>query len=109
MSKYKTIRTTMAFSEKEKDMVEQMCQMMGCNPSELFRGWLREKYMKVFPPYRTAKVVMDNDQLTAEQLCERAGGVIKVKDGLNVCVIKVSESMNRVIPLDRPDLIPKKK
>jgi len=81
-------RTTFAFSEKEKAMLDKMCETMGCNPSELIREWIRTRYLKLFPPYRllTQTIKEEAEELTPEQLCEKYGGnVVRGDYGSMVC------------------------
>lgn len=102
----KTNRTTFAFSNKEKEMLDKMCEVMGCNASELFRSFIRDRYLKLFPPYRTDKLKGEGEEeLTPEQQCEKMGGVVGVREGIPVCIVKVSENITRMVPIGRLDLL----
>lgn len=88
-------------------MFKELCEKLGSGKSELIRGWLRDGYRREFPAYRSAALKQEKDfvDLTPEQICEQAGGVVKRKDGIEVCVLPLSESMSQSIPLTMTEKI----
>ena len=86
----KTIRIALAVSEREKEMLNKVCESMGCNSSELIRNLIRDEYTKVFPPYKASKAqpYTVEEKLTPEQRCERVGGQVKEIDGQMKCYVE---------------------
>jgi len=90
-------------------MLEQICEEMGCSRSEILREWLRNNYLKMFPPYRL-KVNDPSSQtpeveLTVEQKCEMYGGKVVNKSGTRVCTFrKIGSGMSGDVPIDSPEL-----
>jgi len=88
----KTNRTTFAFSDREKEMLNNLCKAMGCNPSELFRSLIRDRYLKIFPPYKNNvnNPLIPKEELTDQQICEMIAPGAKVEKDNNgnlICII----------------------
>ena len=88
---HKKIMIAFKLSEREKDMLNQVLEVSGCNMSEFFRGYIRDKHEKKFP-YNSVKMIRPImkesnplEEMTLEQLCEMGGGEIVKDGGVKVC------------------------
>lgn len=99
----KNNRITFAFSDTEKKMLDRLCETMGCNSSELFRSFVRDKYLKLFPPYieKKMKVIVETEEFTDEQFCEKHGGSISGSPAGSICSMKVGASTVKMLASDR--------
>ena len=101
-------------SSREEEMMNALCEYLGSRPGEMLRGLIVTRYTKLFPRYtqtrqeKVAAAAMAVEDLTPEQLCEREGGRVVNRDGVMMCSIPLSSSMNRYIPLSKPELFKKK-
>ena len=91
-------------SEKEGLMLDKLCDQFGAKTSEYVRGLIRDRFFKVFPNYSTKKeirqaIVAVEPQLTPEQYCEQKGGRVETVNGIQMCVLQISKSMQRKVPL----------
>ena len=62
---------------------------------------------KYFNKYKS-KIVNEltlEEDLTVEQICEKKGGTVTVREGIPVCSIKISENMTQSIPLSMRERI----
>ena len=97
-------RTTFAFSDTEKKMLDGLCGVMGCNPSELLREMIRTRYLKLFPPYtdKKVKLILEKEELTDEQFCEKWGGkVVKSGGAGGKCEMELGGSLVSMMLTDR--------
>ena len=90
-------------------MINSLCERLGKRRPELLRGLISEKFLKVFPKYAEKKgeapaVEVPEIELSPEQLCEQAGGKVQNVEGTMMCVIQISSSMQRKVPLSKPEL-----
>ena len=82
----KTRIVSVALSEKECQMLDALVEEFGCTKSELLRSFLRERYLKSYPPYRMKNLESPADpELEPEQYAEmlqarvdRAKGTVMV-------------------------------
>ena len=85
---------------KEYEMVEELVERLGYpKVPPLFREMLREKHLKIFPPYRsgaaTGSAVAQGSELTPEQICEKQGGtVVRTPSGAMVCRIPLVQGVS---------------
>ena len=103
----KTSLVQFRVSGQERVMLDQLLSRFGSMTSEYLRSLIREKHSKVFPAYAAtgkAKALDLEPELTPEQACEQAGGKVEVVNGIPMCVIKMSSSMTRKVPLSKPEL-----
>lgn len=99
-------------SGQEKFMLEKICEKFGAKAPEYIRSVIREKFQRAFPAYTTKKneaLIEESQQLTPEQACEQAGGRIETVNGIQVCIFKLSKSMEANVPLSTPELFKKYK
>jgi hypothetical protein len=99
--------------EVENQMVQELCKKLGSRPPELIRGLIRDKHTKMFPAY-TPQARMQaieripDEELTPEQICEKAGGRIGTNGaGDRVCILSNPKNPNSQssVLLSRPDTI----
>ena len=112
MNRNKTIQVRL--TELENKMVETLSEGFGgISRSDTIRRCVQEKYKKAFPLYLTTKKdsfvkpLVEERELTPEQACERAGGKVETVNGIPMCVIQISKSMQRQVPLSKPELFKK--
>ncbi len=98
-------------SEEEAGQLDAICTKNGKTQSELIRTLITERYRKEFPAYATsarekkaAAPAEPEVALTNEQLCEQAGGKVARVDGVEMCVFQLTSSMQRRVPLAKPEL-----
>jgi len=80
-------------SDREKEILEAIKEKLGGNTSEIIRGLIREKYVKMFPEYTQAKKektprqkFFDSLELQEpKKLCEFLGGEIVIDEGIEKC------------------------
>jgi hypothetical protein len=97
-------------SDREFEMLTQMCDHVGAMPSEFIRSLIRDKHVKMFPIYaqtrkeKLKREIADQVELTPEQACEQMGGTIVNREGIPSCALKMSSTMTRYLPLSKPEL-----
>ena len=100
--KSKSLLLHFRVSEREKQILDALCERLGSKPSEFIRSLLRDKFLKVFPKYsekKDEKPVIEEKELTPEQKCEKLGGSVVTREGVRMCAIKRSPSMMAYTPL----------
>lgn len=114
MRSYKNKKSNLVqvrISERESFMLAELCERFGKNASEMIRTMLSERHAKVFPAYMARKVKPLESQkepdLTPEQACEKAGGKVDVVNGVPMCIIQLTSSMQKQVPLSKPELFKK--
>ena len=101
-------------SEVEGRMLEQLCEYFGTKLSEMIRETIRFRHEKLFAYYTSQgkkklseAVRGSEEELTPEQACEAAGGRVETVNGIPMCIIQISKSMKRQVPLSKPELFKK--
>ena len=91
-------------------MLEQLTSRFDTRPSEYVRGLIRDAHRRTFPAYAALgkqKALDVEPELTPEQACEQAGGKVEIVNGIPMCVLQISSSMTRKVPLSKPELFKK--
>lgn len=104
----KDILVVFKISEQEKVRLDQCLSESGNSKAEFFRRLLENEYTKKFPVYVSSKrkeKSLFKEILTPEQKCERAGGKVVVKEGIDSCKVPLNTdgSMFAYYPLSKID------
>lgn len=107
-------RLTLFLTERELEMLEYIQKQEGqhnltdivhdCIKIYFKTAYQDKRYMDRGKRSDEDSLAPKVEELTLEQECERAGGKVETKNGIPMCVIKMSESITRSIPLSKPEL-----
>ena len=103
-------RINLFLSDSEYGNLNTLVKKYGGKPTSFLRTLLKQAFEKEYGGYKSKSVRVESikeEELTPEQLCERAGGKIEMRNGEKKCVFKMSEGFERVFPVDRSDIFPK--
>lgn len=103
-------RINIIFDDREVGLIEALQKEYGGSIPQVIRNAIRIYFDKSFPPHTrairsgTAALSDLEPQLTPEQACEKKGGRVETVNGIPMCILKISDSMTRKLPLSHPDL-----
>src|SRR3990172_7614825 len=103
-------RINLFLSDSEHSNLESLVKRYGGKPTSFLRTLIKQAFEKEYGGYKfkSVRAIKEpEEELTPEQLCERAGGKIEMRNGEKKCVFKMSEGFERVFPVDRSDIFPK--
>lgn len=91
-------------SDREDEMLNELCNKFGSSPSEYMRGLLRNAHKSAFPAYRPgsskiAKPLNSDDELSNEQLCEKYGGKVVDSPSGKSCRFPTFGDSGQMVPL----------
>lgn len=89
-------------SDREKEMIDALCERLGKKRPEMLRGLISEKFLKVFPKYaqkRYEEPVLPSEQITPEQAVEMSTGSVRNVEGVPYAVWKTGPSTESRVPM----------
>ena len=104
-------RINLMLSDSESRNLELLIGKYGGKATGFLRTLLKQAFEKEYGGYKekSVKGIIDpEDELTPEQVCEKAGGKVVTREGIQVCEFQYNNGgFVRTIPIGRPELFPK--
>ena len=98
------MRINLYLDENESRNLEVLLNRYGGKAPAFLRMLIVKAYEKDFGGYKAKiarkEIEAAGPELTKEQICESAGGKVEMSNGIPTCVIPISRSMNRKIPVN---------
>ena len=99
-------RINVTFDDREASLISALQKEYGGSTPQIIRTAVKVYFDKAFPAHaraaRGGKVVEllpEEEQLTPEQYCEQKGGRVETVNGIPMCILQISKSMQRKVPL----------